>query len=201
MSGDSFDKSENLESEKNPASVSSDSGISNCSKEDVPSGGGGGGQQRDKSESPRSQSQQSGQEEEDNVNSTKDFFRRGPRRSFGSNRGDYSSFFEDDPFFSDKANKFFNNSNSKSKFGNRPRLSERVFGNRKGHQSVFDNDHFVDDLRRRIQEEKKMFFDGSSDPFASFGGGGGGGRPTSPVGGGAGRVSSLKNPFAVSKYM
>lgn len=170
MSGDSKEKRENLQGESNTDSVSSDSGISNCSKEDSSRN-----QRDNKSASPS-------QRQEEKEGKKSKFFQSFPRR--GSDR-DYSEFF-DDPFFSERSSsKLFGN---KSRLGNKPRLSERIFGNRKpGSGSVFDNDHFVDDLRKKIEEEKKMFFDGGSDPFTgTFGGG----RPTSPVGG-AGRVRNV----------
>lgn len=166
MSGNSCsEKTENLQGESNTDSVSSDSGISSCSKEDSSSRS-----TRDKSTSP-SKPYPSQKEEKSK------FSQKFPRRA--SDR-DFSDFF-DDPFFSERtSSKLFG---SKERLRNRPRLSERIFGNRKP-GSVFENDSFVDDLRRKIEEEKKMFFDGGSDPFASAFGAG---RPASPVGG-AGRV-------------
>lgn len=170
MSGDiAQEKFENSQGESNTDSVSSDSGISNCSKEDTP-----GRSTRDKSTSPFEN-----QREQENPTRRSSFFDKFPRRA---SERDFSEFF-DDPFFAEKTNKVFGN---KSKLRNKPRLSERIFGNRKPGHSVFDNDNFVDDLRKKIQEEKKMFFDGGSDPFASAFGSG---RPASPVGG-SGRVSA-----------
>lgn len=50
----------------------------------------------------------------------------------------------------------------------RPKLSERLFSNRKvGGGSVFEDPLFVNDLRKELDNERKMFFDGV-DPFGHF---------------------------------
>lgn len=177
-------------------SLSSDSGVSSCSSNSnnsKDSNNKEGTSNSNSSAGHREKSQKKQEEKKARSKERDNFFHSKFSRGGGVGGGDrdyYSDFFEDDPFFADKANKFFGKSYS-SRFANRPRLSERLFGNKHNRErsSIFDNDNFVSDLRKRIEEEKKMFFDGGggSDPFGSAFTG----RASSPVGGsgGTGRVS------------